>query len=176
MCIRDRFILYEIITFFQLNRYTQYITYRTILISWQFTSVKQNKIPVISDDTVLFGDIFLDIVSLFPFYCPNINPSSYIENIGLQLYSHGTLTLTQTSNNSDITRESTKGYKSRNQIYFLLLVIQFYNNWIKDSANNIVIYTISKKVYLLIKCFKSPNSNATISLSLIHIWRCRRRG
>ena len=24
----------------------------------------------------------------------------------------------QTSNNSDITRESTKGYKSRNQIYF----------------------------------------------------------
>lgn len=146
--------MYEIITPFQLNRYTQYTTYRTILNSWQFTSVKQNKIPVISDDTVLFGDIFLDIVSLFPFYCPNINPSSYIENIGLQLYSHGTLTLTQTSNNSDITRESTKGYKSRNQIYFLLLVIQFYNNWIKDSANNIVIYTISKKVYLLIKCFK----------------------
>ena len=160
--------MYEIITPFQLNRYTQYTTYRTILNSWQFTSVKQNKIPVISDDTVLFGDIFLDIVSLFPFYCPNINPSSYIENIGLQLYSHGTLTLTQTSNNSDITRESTKGYKSRNQIYFLLLVIQFYNNWIKDSANNIVIYTISKKVYLLIKCFKR-NSNATISYLLISL-------
>ena len=159
--------MYEIITPFQLNRYTQYTTYRTILNSWQFTSVKQNKIPVISDDTVLFGDIFLDIVSLFPFYCPNINPSSYIENIGLQLYSHGTLTLTQTSNNSDITRESTKGYKSRNQIYFLLLVIQFYNNWIKDSANNIVIYTISKKVYLLIKC--CPNSNATISYLLISL-------
>ena len=158
-------IIYEIITPFQLNRYTQYTTYRTILNSWQFTSVKQNKIPVISDDTVLFGDIFLDIVSLFPFYCPNINPSSYIENIGLQLYSHGTLTLTQTSNNSDITRESTKGYKSRNQIYFLLLVIQFYNNWIKDSANNIVIYTISKKVYLLI----SPNWNATISYLLISL-------
>ena len=165
--------MYEIITPFQLNRYTQYTTYRTILNSWQFTSVKQNKIPVISDDTVLFGDIFLDIVSLFPFYCPNINPSSYIENIGLQLYSHGTLTLTQTSNNSDITRESTKGYKSRNQIYFLLLVIQFYNNWIKDSANNIVIYTISKKVYLLIKCFKrkskSSKSNAIISYLLISL-------
>ena len=158
--------MYEIITPFQLNRYTQYTTYRTILNSWQFTSVKQNKIPVISDDTVLFGDIFLDIVSLFPFYCPNINPSSYIENIGLQLYSHGTLTLTQTSNNSDITRESTKGYKSRNQIYFFTAsytILQQLNK--KNGANNIVIYTISKKVYLLIKCY----SNATISYLLISL-------
>ena len=140
--------MYEIITPFQLNRYTQYTTYRTILNSWQFTSVKQNKIPVISDDTVLFGDIFLDIVSLFPFYCPNINPSSYIENIGLQLYSHGTLTLTQTSNNSDITRESTKGYKSRNQIYFLLLVIQCYNNWIKKWCQQYCyLHNIKKSIF-----------------------------
>ena len=140
--------MYEIIRPFQLNRYTQYTTYRTILNSWQFTSVKQNKIPVISDDTVLFGDIFLDIVSLFPFYCPNINPSSYIENIGLQLYSHGTLTLTQTSNNSDITRESTKGYKSRNQIYFFTASYTILQQLNKKMVPTILLSTQYQKKYI----------------------------